>query len=117
MDSGGFFQKNVAPIVFCFKTHSRVFSCYQKYSLQSNIDLISGQRDPELFSTTEHNQIIVKTIPPKTTALIQPLDVYFFRQYKMIARRIYDYARTILDSTTFAERFTDREFIIKLHEL
>jgi len=41
--------------------------------------------------TPEGNEFEILQIPPKTTAVIQPLDVYFFRTWKDIAKRFYDH--------------------------
>ena len=45
-----------------------------------------------------------KIIPPKTTKYCQPLDIYFFRQYKLFARRIEENIRH------------DKGNAVKLHE-
>ena len=50
-------------------------------------------------------------IPPKTTARIQPLDVFFNHEYKVIARRVYD--RMILDDIQMYQRNN----LIRLHSL
>ena len=52
-------------------------------------------------------------IPPKTTAKIQPLDVFFNHEYKVIARRVYD--RVILDDIDI--QMAQRNNIIRLHSL
>lgn len=52
-------------------------------------------------------------IPPKTTPLIQPLDVYFFRMYKNFVRRFYD--RVELDDIQV--NLYHRDDILKLHSL
>ena len=41
--------------------------------------------------TSNNLQISLQVIPPKTTSLIQPLDVYFFRPWKVFVRIISDY--------------------------
>ena len=55
----------------------------------------------------------LKIIPPKTTKYVQPLDVYFFRQYKIYTKRITDFIK--LHSSNMQPKLHDRFFIMKLH--
>ena len=50
---------------------------------------------------------------PKTTPKIQPLDVFFNQQYKIIAHRVYD--RVILDDIN--KHLAERNNVIRLHSL
>lgn len=83
------------------------------------LDSWSGQKDENLIkSQLEVHNFKVEVIPPKSTKFIQPLDVYFFRQYKIIIRRIEEEIRF---KCTFAEntmtKLNDRIFILKMHAL
>jgi hypothetical protein len=60
---------------------------------------------------SQGNPCEIITIPSKTTSLIQPEDVYFFRQWKLFARRIKE--RIALDDLDINIR--DRNIIIKMH--
>ena len=75
------------------------------------IDSFSTYANPEIYRNLTNFEY--PTIPPKTTSIIQPLDIYYDRQYKIIVRRIYDHVRLDNISINMAERNN----IIKLHSL
>ena len=52
----------------------------------------SGHKDEQvLLEVCGGKDVDLKIIPPKTTKYAQPLDMYFFRQYKIYAKRITDF--------------------------
>ncbi len=55
------------------------------------LDIWGGQTDKQLYSKMKYLRLEI--IPKKTTAMIQPLDITFNRQYKHIVRTIYDHVR------------------------
>ena len=55
------------------------------------LDTWGGHTDKQLYSKMKN--IRLEFIPKKTTAMIQPLDITFNRQYKHIIRTIYDHVR------------------------
>lgn len=74
-------------------------------------DSWSGQKELKLYEDAMPGcEVTVRTIPPKTTDMIQPLDVYFFRQLKILVRRLSDVVRTSAEPV----RLHDRQFIIKM---
>jgi len=74
-------------------------------------DYWPGQRDSKIYSTVKGCKIL--GIPVHTTSRIQLLDVYFNRQCKVIARRIFD--RVQLDD--IAVNLSERSNIIQLNSL
>ena len=62
------------------------------------LDSSSGFKDNELILSVKPDDVklLIKTIPPKTTPIAQPLDRYFFRPYKNFVRKISD--RILLDN-------------------
>ncbi|XP_069673414.1 uncharacterized protein [Periplaneta americana] len=75
----------------------------------------SGQINKNLpakaFSDMDVN-FHIKIIPRKATKYCQPLDVYFFQQYKLFARRMEEHIRC---DDEHAVNLHDRIFIFKLH--
>ena len=71
------------------------------------LDSWPAQKNSALYSTPE-KPVALFIIPPKATKYVQPLDVYFFRQFKLFAKRISDYVRSNNQGT----RLNDRLFII-----
>ncbi len=133
-ESGGKFgprvQQNMFQcpnvVVYCSKSGKMTKELVREWCEESLIPAISskslllldswsGHSDTEnicsLFSQDKPCEIL--KIPPKTTSLIQPLDVYFFRQWKLFARKIYE--RVSLDRLEI--NLKDRNNIIKMHSL
>jgi hypothetical protein len=71
----------------------------------------SGQRDPNIYSGVKGRKRL--EIPANTTSRIQPLDVYFNRQWKLIARRIFDHVQ--LDDIVI--NLSERNNVIRLNSL
>lgn len=78
-------------------------------------DSFSCHKDNNLFieSISPGKQLLKKIIPPGITRFVQPLDVYFFRQYKLVIRRIYDFCRL----NTGDLNIHCRNFIINIHSI
>lgn len=76
-------------------------------------DSWSGQTNLEIYENIFENKCTFLRIPPRCTSLIQPLDVYFFRFWKMIAKRIYNEVAL----HEWEIELKDRNQIIKLHSL
>ena len=72
--------------------------------------------DPDLLHFSE-DDLAIMLIPKSTTKYCQPLDVYFFRQYKILVRRIVDYVRRAFLGKRSTLKPNNRYFIIKMHGL
>jgi len=84
------------------------------------IDHWSGQIDPKLYDEFEKKnspKFDLILVPEITTAHCQPLDCYFNRELKYIARKIYSYA--IVHGDEFGEpiKLVDRNSILKTQSL
>ena len=74
----------------------------------------SGHKDEQvLLEASGRKDVDLKIIPPKTTKYAQPLDMYFFRQYKICAKRITDFIK--LRSSNTQPKLHDRFFIMKVN--
>jgi len=76
------------------------------------LDAWTGQSDSKLYEEVQDRCTRLE-IPAKTTDQIQPLDRYFFRQYKILRKRIWE--RLQLDG--LSEDFHKRENIVKMHSV
>ena len=79
------------------------------------LDSWAGQTDPHIYNQLFNENIKCEQlqIPPKTTGDIQPLDRYFFRQWKYIKQKICD--RLAIDEIDID--ITARNNILKMHSL
>ena len=79
-------------------------------------DSWTTQKDREVFDQNlrQPTLLTIETIPPKVTKYIQPLDVYFFRQYKLMVRRFQDDIRSF-SSEDAISKLNDRVFIMRMH--
>ena len=76
----------------------------------------SGHKDENvLLEAFGGKDVDLKIIPPKTTKYAQSLDVYFFRQYKIYAKRITDFIK--LRTSNMKPKLHDRFFLMKLHSV
>ena len=66
------------------------------------VDSFPSHANPDVYKRLK--DFSFRVIPPKTTSKIQPLDVYFNRQYKMILRRIFNHVRLDDIHINLAER-------------
>lgn len=80
------------------------------------LDSWTGQLSDENYEDFPEN-ITCKClqIPPKTTSVLQPLDVYYFRQWKEFAAMITDYV--MLNKSTVDVDLGARDEIIKMQSL
>jgi len=80
------------------------------------VDSWSGQTDATVVHEVfPGKQITVSIIPPKATKYIQPIDRYFFRQYKSIIRRIDEEVRCKSTDVESLVKLHDRKFMIRMH--
>lgn len=78
------------------------------------LDAWTGQQGDGCFSIFPADRTCTRLkIPEKTTGTTQPLDVYFFRQWKYVVRYLYDYVRL----HAIDINLTQRDNIIKMHSL
>lgn len=81
-------------------------------------DSWTGQRDQTQFENLipDGKAVYIATIPPKATKYCQPLDLYFFRQFKLVVRRLTD-SISYSSEEDVNIRLNDRKFIIKMLSL
>lgn len=57
------------------------------------LDSFGGHKNKDTFTNQEEDSLKFDIIPAGCTSMIQPLDKYFFRQFKIVFRKIIDTAR------------------------
>ena len=85
------------------------FVCQKTYLL---LDSWSGQKDEQIFCQIA-DQLELLCIPAGTTSIVQPLDRYFFRQFKIFIKRISNHV--LLHSSAVDLKI--RESVIKMISL
>lgn len=82
------------------------------------IDSWGGQTNPQLYDELFQDEeglptCSIKVIPPKCTPLVQPCDVYFYRQVKNFIKKIQNCSYLIEQE----KEITSREDCIKIHSI
>ncbi len=96
-----------------FQDYCGLLSCEIEEKALLIKDSWSGQSDSKIFREEFGDSVDVLTIPPKVTGKVQPLDVFFFGQWKKFFRKASEYVR--LYEITID--ITLRENVIKMHSL
>ena len=100
---------------------SKVITCHNCTFYIISLSLVlcdswSGHRDEQvLLEASGGKDVDLKIIPPKTTKYAQPLDVYFFRQYRICAKRVADFIK--LRSSNMQQKLHDKFFTRKFHSV
>lgn len=81
------------------------------------VDAYGGHKNATFQKKADELNIDIHIMPKSTTRFCQPLDIYFFRQYKIIVRRIVNSARDRFLDKVHAVKPKDRLFIIKMHSI
>ena len=70
------------------------------------LDHWTSFRDHETIQSLvpDGKSLIVRNIPPGATSRVQPLDVFFFRQFKRVMRRIHEYVNANVPEFEIARR-------------
>ena len=63
----------------------------------------------------EASNLMIDYIPKGATKYVQPLDVYFFRQYKLLVKNIVEHCRDAYFRNETTVKPSNRFFVIKLH--
>lgn len=90
--------------------------CYKKPHTLLVADSWSGQTNRATQELLQRRGIDFLQLPPLTTKYIQPLDVYFNRQYKIFVQRIIEESADPRAGIS-REHLTSREGIISTHSL
>ena len=93
---------------------SEVFLTDAKEQSMLIIDGWAGQGPTAGLSSPN---LTLEYIPKGATKYIQPLDVYFFRQYKILVKNIIEQTRDSFFHDKTGLKPCDRFFIVKLHNL
>lgn len=80
------------------------------------LDSWPAQKDNTFFNRClpQEKQVELMVIPPGATQYVQPLDVYFFRQFKLVVRRLTDYIRCEIDDEGAQRKLNDRLFLMNM---
>ena len=105
------------PVQKCSRTREDLFLSVLNPHLSTNSLVLrgswSGHKDEQVLpGAFGGKDVDLKIIPPKTTKYAQPVDVYFFRQHKIYAKRITDFIK--LRSSNMQPKLHDRFFIIEI---
>lgn len=78
------------------------------------LDSWSGQGPKASLSSPN---VIISYIPEGATKYVQPLDVYFFRQYKLLVKNVVEVCRDLYHGGQSRIKPGNRNFIIRLHSV
>lgn len=80
------------------------------------LDSWGTHKDEDSLKAKCKKDFDIMIIPKSTTKYIQPCDVFFFRQYKIIVKRIQEIIRKVYFEEESVKPH-NREFILKMHSL